>query len=76
MSQSSSLTPTEQQRLEFGRWLVATGDVDEGDAERDAFCVRCRRPLALTPVQYTLVAQGLPIVHRCGQPQLVGGGVA
>jgi hypothetical protein len=68
----TTLIPSEQQRLDFMRWLVATGDVDEGDSEPPVICIRCRRPMVLSAAQVALVAQSLPIVHRCGQPQIVG----
>lgn len=65
--QSSVFTPTPQQRLEFARYLVATGDVDEGDAER---CAACTRHLVyLVGHLVVLLQAGLPanpIRCRCG----------
>jgi hypothetical protein len=69
------VTSTDQQtgnRLGFVKWLVATGDIDEGDAEPAPICIRCRRPMTLTAVQVARVAQQLPITHACGMPQMVG----
>lgn len=64
--------PTDKDRLLFLRWLIATGDVDEGDAEPAPVCIRCRRPMRLTAIQVARVAQQLPITHTCGMPQMVG----
>jgi hypothetical protein len=71
VNQSSVFTPTPQQRLAFMKYLVATGDVDEGDAEPPPVCVRCRREWRLDGKQYARAIQGLTVVHCCGMPQFV-----